>query len=107
MAAVCGVCRVGVDSMEGDEEGSQQRDELSIMQKDGDRVGTVGFEVEPLRLEELTKPRDVNLVVNFGELLDRLRSRRKARLGRCCARCGDQLIDFHLYWAARVSNRAG
>lgn len=69
------------------------------MKKDRNRIMALALEVEPLRFEELAEARNVDLIVDLGELLDRLRRRPQARLdSRRGARMVDDFIDLeHLY----------
>jgi hypothetical protein len=59
----------------------------------------LALEVEPLRLEELAEARNVDLIVDLCELLDRLRGRPQGHLdSRRGAGTVDDLIDLeHLY----------
>ena len=99
VSAVREVVGISVNGVQRDKETAQERDEGVVVEKDGNRIMAVALEVEPLRLEELAEAGNVDLIVDLGEFLDRLRRRPQARLDpRRGARMVDDLIDLeHLY----------
>lgn len=99
MSAVGEVVGIGIDGVQGDEETAQEGNEGVVVEKDGNRIMALALEVEPLRLEELAQARNVDLVIDLCELLDRLRRRPQGRLDpRRGAGVVDDLIDLeHLY----------
>lgn len=97
--AVGEVVGISIDGVQGDEETAQEGDEGVVVKKYGNGIMALALKVEPLRLEELTEARNVDLIVDLCQFLDGLRRRPQGRLDpRRGAGTVDDLIDLeHLY----------